>query len=123
MSRNSSKFRQTDHIPQRKVKQIRENQIFLTITQNSPENEIRRQEDSLLEGADSSTSSTMESNYVTSKSGHSDGTDTSETLIYQIPKGTVQDVVVCRQRKHQPEKIVLVSRILRHFLTAPDHVC
>ena len=89
-----------------KKRKNRKNPNFSTITQNGLEIEIRRQEDSLPEGPDSSTSSTMKSDNVTNISGHSDGTDTSETLIYRLPEKAGREVAVCRQHKYQPGKIV-----------------
>ena len=89
-----------------KNRKNRQNPTFSTRTINSSEGETGQKYVSSPRRFDSSTSSTMESDDVTSMSGSSDKTDTSETLIYKLPRSTNQDVAMFRQRKYQPGKFV-----------------
>ena len=102
-----------------KLRKNRENPNFSTRAQSDPENEIRRKLVSINIKSDSSTSSTMESDNVTSMSEDSDQTDTSETLIYKIPKDKIQDVAVCRRKRYRPGKFVYTPDMKFPFTQIP----
>ena len=89
-----------------KSRKNRENPKSSTRSSNNFKDETRCLEVSLPRKSDPSTSPTMESDNMTSISGNSDETDTSETLVYKLPRKTAKHITAYRRRKYQPGKTV-----------------